>query len=68
MITVKELIEFLKSQPEDLLVVYSLFSEQCLLLADQISITELCYPRPDGWVPNPRPDKPTQNYLLSPGN
>ena len=66
MITVKELIESLKDYPQDLLVVYSLYSEQILLEEDDLEVEELCLPRNDGWVANKRPDKPRQNYLVLP--
>jgi hypothetical protein len=65
---VKELIEFLKTQPQDLQVCYSLHSEQCLMEMRQIEIIEACEPRPDGWIQDKRPDMPTQKYLSFPGN
>lgn len=65
---VRELIEFLQTQPQDLLVVYKCYSEQLLLEADEIKIEHFCVPRPDGWVHDFRPDKPSQPYLLFPGN
>lgn len=65
---VKELIEFLQTQPQDIQVAYCLFSEQCLLEKDNIGILEACEPRPDGWIQHKRPDMPTQTYLLFPGN
>lgn len=66
--TVAELIAFLQAQPQDLQVAYRCFSEQALLEAESIVIAEMCPPRPDGWIENKRPDKPTQAYLLLPGN
>lgn len=66
--TVRELIAFLATQPPDLLVAYRIYSEQCLLEAKDIRIRPLCEPRPDGWVHDPRPDMPTRDYLLFPGN
>lgn len=66
--TVKELIEFLQTQPQDLQVIYNLYSEYCLLETRDIVIEECCEPRPDGWVPAKRPDKPTQRYVTFPGN
>lgn len=66
--TVADLIEFLKKQPQDLLVAYEKFSEQCLLNADEIKTKELCDPRPDGWVQNKRSDMPHRTYLMFPGN
>lgn len=66
--TVAELIAFLQTQPQDLPVVYQLYSEQALLKADDIHIERLCEPRPDGWVHHARQDKPLQSYLVLPGN
>lgn len=66
--TVKELIEFLQTQPQDIQVAYGLYSEQILLKVADISIFEGCEPRPDGWVHDKRPDMTTQTYLLFPGN
>lgn len=65
---VAELIEFLKTQRQDLQVVYRCCSEQCLLEAEDIQVGEECQPRADGWVQNKRPDMPTQTYLILPGN
>lgn len=66
--TVKELIAFLEKQPQDILVAYKLFSEQCLLHEDEIVLQACCDPRPDGWIQSKRPDMPTQMYLMFPGN
>ncbi len=66
--TVKELIEFLKTQPQDILVTFEQYSEQRLLEKEEIVITEKCFPRPDGWIQSKRPDMPTQKYLAFPGN
>lgn len=66
--TVADLITFLKRQPKDLPVAYRCFSEQVLLGADEIIVVEAGKPRPDGWIQNKRPDKPTQKYLMLPGN
>lgn len=65
---VSELITFLQSQPQDLPVVFSKFSEQVLMTTDHIEILEACPARPDGWVQNKRPDIPTVRYLSFPGN
>ncbi len=65
---VSELIDFLKTQPQELTVVYCCYSEQCMLDAESIKIEELGLEREDGWVHNPRPDKPTKKYLVFPGN
>ena len=66
--TVAELIEFLKTQPQDIQVAYRLYSERCLLETDFISVESLCGAREDGWVHLSRPDKPTRQYLVFPGN
>jgi len=66
--TVAELIDFLRGEPQDMQVAYRLYSEQCLLTLDEIKVAELCYPRSDGWVQNKRPDMESQPYLLLPGN
>lgn len=66
--TVQELIKFLETQPQDLQVAYRCYSEQTLLESEQIRIVEYCEPRPDGWIQDKRPDKPTQQYLMFPGN
>lgn len=65
---VSELIEFLKTQPQHLPVVYECYSEYALLEAKSIEVDELCPSREDGWVASPRPDKPTRQYLVLPGN
>lgn len=66
--TVKELIEFLQTQPPDIKVAYKLHSEQCLLEKEQIEVVKLYHPRADGWVQNERCDKESEEYLLFPGN
>lgn len=66
--TVKELIDLLATYQKDLPVAYTCCSEQVLLEAKDIEVVDLCYPRPDGWIQNNRPDMPTQQYLLFPGN
>ncbi len=65
---VRELIEFLQRQPQDLLVAYQLYSEQALLEDKDMHVRELGEVRPDGWVPNRRDDMPTRTYLVFPGN
>lgn len=65
---VSELIEFLKTQPQDIEVAIEMYSEQCLLELDWIKVVQGCPPRPDGWVQHDRPDMPKQEYLLFPGN
>ena len=66
--TVAELIAMLQTQPQDVQVAYQIFSEQCLLEADDVRLVEACKPRDDGWIQDKRPDKETQTYLLFPGN
>lgn len=66
--TVKELIEFLQTQPQDLQVAYRCFSEQLLLDGEDILILTASEPRPDGWIQNLREDMPSQTYLMFPGN
>jgi len=71
MITVRELAAFLSQQPQevqDLLVAYKKHSEQCLLEIKDISLEDLCHPRPDGWIQDKRPDMATRRYLVLPGN
>lgn len=67
-VTVTELINFLQKQPQDLQVAFAKYSEQRLLVAEDIEIFVGCEPRPDGWIQDKRPDKSTQTYLLFPGN
>jgi len=66
--TVSKLIAFLKTQPQYLEVAYRCCSEYTLLETKGIDIKELCVARPDGWIPDSRPDKPRQQYLVFPGN
>ena len=65
---VSDLISFLQTQRQDLPVAYCIHSEQCLMELKDIQILEACYPRPDGWIQDKRPDMSTQTYLLFPGN
>ena len=62
------LIELLKQDPQDLPVCYRLYSEWCMLEAEDISVEQLCEARSDGWVHDARPDKTTIPYLTFPGN
>lgn len=66
MITVKDLIKYLQTQPSDLPVCYDIHSEHCLLEYNDIMILELCEARPDGWVHDKRPDKSSRPYLVLP--
>lgn len=65
---VKDLIIFLQKQPQEALVAYERYSEQCLLELKEIEVVELCKPRPDGWIQDKRSDMESQTYLLFPGN
>ena len=66
--TVAELIKFLETQPQHLVVAFDLYSEHHLLETEDIRVMGACAPRPDGWVARERPDKEVQQYLMFPGN
>lgn len=66
--TVAELIEFLKTQRQDLPVVYQCYSEYMSLEADDIKVQKLQPARSDGWVHHARPDRETIDHLTFPGN
>ena len=66
--TVAELIEFLKTQPQDLPVAYQYCSDYSLLEAKDIYIEKLSLPRNDGYIAAGRPDRGKQEYLVFPGN
>lgn len=66
--TVAELIEFLKTQPQDLRVAHGMYSEAALLTTAGIHVEEWCVARPDGWIHWIRNDKPSESYLMFPGN
>ena len=65
---VSELIEHLKTFPQDLDVAYKCYSEQCLMDAEEIRVRTMCEARPDGWIHDSRQDKPIKCYLVFPGN
>lgn len=65
---VSELIEYLKTLPQDLQVAYYLYSEQCLMTEKEIKIIECCEARINGWIQSKRKDIPSKNYLMFPGN
>lgn len=67
-VTVKELIEFLQTLPQDLPIAYCMHSEQCLLELSSIAVKNLSLPRNDGWVEDLRPDKAYTKYVVFPGN
>lgn len=66
--TVAELIEFLKTQPQDAPVAYCEYSYYSAMKPEDISMMELQVARIDGYVGDRRPDKPTQQWLVFPGN
>ena len=69
--TVKEFIQFLETQPQDIQVAHQMCSEHCLLDEKAISIEELKFPRDDGWIHHSwrdEKDVPKQKYLVLPGN
>ena len=65
--TVADLVAFLQTQPQDLPVAYRCCSEQVLLEKSDIQVKQACEPRPDGWIQDKRPDKPSRAYLMFPG-
>lgn len=62
--TVKDLINLLHTFPPELTVIRSKWSEAVLLEPSDVGLAKACWPRPDGWVENARPDKAKQEYLL----
>ena len=64
--TVAELIKLLEGYPQDLQVVYGIYSEQCLLEEKDVKVFKACKPRPDGWVQDERPDMESIEYLKFP--
>lgn len=66
--TVNDLIKHLQTLPQNLPVAYHLYSEQCLLEIDDITVKEFCEARPDGWIQDKRPGMLTTKYVVFPGN
>ena len=66
--TVSDLIEFLKQQPQDIQVAIQMYSDYKLLDFKEIETVEMCNARSDGWIESARPDKQLQSYMLFPGN
>jgi len=62
--TVAELIEYLKTQPQELHVVYQHGSDSCLLHFTTIEIQELPRPWMDCWIPPFKEGRLTQQYLV----
>lgn len=48
--SVADLIELLKTCPQDMLVGISRHSEHCLLQQRNVQVLELCKSRSDGWI------------------
>lgn len=70
-ITVAELIVYLQTIPQDLIVAHKQYSEQCLLEIKKICIETHTVPRSDGWIHDwwdSNEDKQQQTYLVFPGN
>lgn len=66
--TIGELINALKKFPQHLPVAYRCCSEQCELEEGELKVASCCLPRDDGWIQDARPDMPSQEYLMFPGN
>lgn len=66
--TVADLIDLLKTQPQDAIVAYNLYSDLSVMEPSQITLETHCVARNDRWVQRARPDKPSQLYLVFPGN
>lgn len=69
--TVKQLIEFLQTQDQNLVIGYEIYSEHQLMELEQIEVKELQPARPDGWIHDvwgAEPKLPTEKYLIFPGN
>lgn len=67
-LTVQALIAHLLTLDGNLPVVYRCCSEYDEMTVGHIQIEDLCYPRPDGWVQDKRPDWPSQTYCVFPGH
>lgn len=65
---VRELIAHLQTFDPELPICYEEFSEYTELEAGFIKVRALQPPRGDGYVAHARPDKPTQLWLVFPGN
>jgi len=66
--TIAELIKHLQTFDQGLLVAYQIYSERCLLETRDLKVERAQEPRADGWVGDFRPDKPSREYLMFPGN
>ena len=64
---VKEFIAFLQKFPQDYQVAYRLYSEQCLLKEEDITVMKHLR-RVRWWIQDARDDEEAQLYLLLPGN
>jgi hypothetical protein len=61
---VRQLVAFLQTQNQDMLVATPVYSEHCALETEHMEVIELCEARPDGWVHNKRTDKIAISYLV----
>lgn len=69
--TVQELVEFLKDLPAEMPVAYRCCSEKKILDKDALEIRDCKLPRDDGWIHDTWRDEenvPKQKYLVFPGN
>jgi hypothetical protein len=66
--TVADLIAFLQTHRQDMAVCYQCCSEYTTFEHGDFKVASFCYPRPDGWVHDARPDREKQEYLVFPGN
>jgi hypothetical protein len=65
---VKELIAFLQTQPQDVPVAFCQYSDYTAMEIEHIVLQDLQSARVDGYVGAARPDKPTEKWLVFPGN
>lgn len=67
--TVAELIEFLKTQPQDIIVAFEQYSEWAVMDKESIQVVKGPAPRADGWIHTFYREKDdSHQYLLFPGN
>jgi hypothetical protein len=65
---VSELIEYLKTVPQDIPVAYNCYSDSVLMNIGEVGVVKMCKARADGWIQSARPDMEKVEYLLFPGN
>ena len=66
--TVKELIDLLKTYPSEMVVARELYSEAVVVVPSDFEIKSCCAPRHDGWIHDYREDKESVEYLMMSGN